>query len=132
MKYPDDKMWIGTCLLKNVDISKYLVALLICIMITPVSLLANPLGEQVMSGSAAFNRSGNSLTVTQGSERAIINWQNFSISHGQTTSFVQPGIASAILNRVVSKNPSEIYGTLNANGKVYLINQNGILVGPGG
>ena len=36
------------------------------------------------------------------------------------------------LNRVISGNPSAILGNLISNGKLLLINQNGILVGPGG
>jgi filamentous hemagglutinin family protein len=51
---------------------------------------------------------------------------------GSTTRFVQPSGASAVLNRVTGGNPSAIHGTLSANGQVYLINPNGILVGSGG
>ncbi|HYC44717.1 MAG TPA: filamentous hemagglutinin N-terminal domain-containing protein [Burkholderiales bacterium] len=92
---------------------------------------ANPVGEKVIAGSATFNRSGNALTVNQGTDRAIINWQGFSIGAGELTKFVQPNAASAVLNRVVSGDPSRLLGRLEANGKVFLINPNGILVGGG-
>ncbi|WP_228130215.1 filamentous hemagglutinin N-terminal domain-containing protein [Desulfotalea psychrophila] len=95
-------------------------------------MLANPTGGQVISGSASFNRSHNKLNVNQGSNSAIINWQDFSIGAGETTNFIQPSATSAVLNRVISRNPSQIYGNLTANGKVYLVNQNGILIGPSG
>ncbi|MCP4390037.1 MAG: filamentous hemagglutinin N-terminal domain-containing protein, partial [Gammaproteobacteria bacterium] len=62
---------------------------------------------------------------------AIINWQSFSIGHGQTTNFIQPSSASAVMNRVISNNPSKIYGNLNSNGKVFLINQHGMMIGAG-
>ncbi|NBS06478.1 MAG: filamentous hemagglutinin N-terminal domain-containing protein [Verrucomicrobia bacterium] len=43
-----------------------------------------------------------------------------------------PSSTSAALNRVIGGNPSSIYGSLSANGILYLINPSGILVGPGG
>ncbi|HRQ87976.1 MAG TPA: filamentous hemagglutinin N-terminal domain-containing protein, partial [Bacteroidia bacterium] len=98
----------------------------------PLSTYANPSGGQVVAGAATISGSGSSLTITQGSHRAIINWQDFSIGAGQTTSFVQPSADSAALNRVLGGNPSAIHGQLNATGQVYLINPNGVLVGPGG
>src|SRR5262245_56908107 len=96
----------------------------------PSSSKANPLGEQVAAGSATFNRDGSTLNVTT-SDRAVINWQDFSIGAGELTRFLQPNASSAVLNRVVSGNPSSILGSLQANGQVYLVNPNGILVGAG-
>jgi filamentous hemagglutinin family protein len=91
---------------------------------------ANPTGENVVAGSATFDRAGKNLTIRT-SDRVIINWQDFSIGGGELTKFVQPSAMSAALNRVVSGNPSSILGTLQANGKIFLINPNGILVGNG-
>ena len=51
---------------------------------------------------------------------------------GELTKFVQPSAASAALNRVLGGQTSIIDGTLSANGQIYLINGNGIVVGPGG
>jgi filamentous hemagglutinin family protein len=93
---------------------------------------AGPSGEQIAAGLAEFSRQGGNLTVNQLTDRAIINWQDFSIAQGHSARFVQPGDASAVLNRVVSNNPSQIYGELSANGRVFLINQNGVLVGQSG
>jgi filamentous hemagglutinin family protein len=70
--------------------------------------------------------------VNQNTDRAVINWNSFSIANGELTRFVQPSSSSAVLNRVVTANPSAIYGTLQANGNVYLINPGGVLVGAGG
>ena len=92
---------------------------------------ANPAGGQVVHGSATFSSpSVNVLNVTN-SNNAIINWQSFNIGAGQTTNFIQPSAASSVLNRVISNNPSQLLGNLNSNGKVFLINQHGILVGAG-
>ncbi|HEY9034989.1 MAG TPA: filamentous hemagglutinin N-terminal domain-containing protein, partial [Pseudomonadales bacterium] len=94
--------------------------------------MANPQGGTVVAGSASLHSSGNTLTVQQQTQRAIINWQSFDIAGGETTRFVQPDSSSAVLNRVNSGNPSAIYGTLKANGHVYLINPNGVVVGSSG
>src|SRR5690606_26629140 len=72
------------------------------------------------------------LTVRQDSRNAIIDWAGFSIAPGETTRFVQPGTDAAVLNRVTGGDPSVIHGSLRANGQVFVINPNGILVGPGG
>ncbi len=85
-----------------------------------------------MAGQAAISSSGSTLTVHQTSDHAIIHWQDFSISAGHTTTFVQPSATSAALNRVLGGNPSAIHGTLQSNGQIYLINPNGVLVGKNG
>jgi mucin-19 len=92
---------------------------------------ANPLGGVVVGGSATISGEGTATTtIHQTTDRAIINWQDFSIGLGELTQFVQPGANAAALNRVISGNPSQLLGSLQANGSVFLINQNGILVGP--
>jgi len=110
-----------------------LVLALVRIALVPSALYANPSGEQVVGGAAGFNRpDAATLIVNQNTDRAVINWNNFSIANGELTRFVQPSSSSAVLNRVVTANPSSIYGTLQANGNVYLINPGGVLVGAGG
>ncbi|MEQ8791055.1 MAG: filamentous hemagglutinin N-terminal domain-containing protein [Pirellulaceae bacterium] len=91
---------------------------------------ANPFGGSVVAGSANISASGNTVTITQGTDRAVINWQGFSISPGELTQFLQPGANSAILNRVTGGNPSALLGTMQSNGQIFLINPNGILIGP--
>lgn len=113
-------------------LSGLLAAGLFLTILNPLLLRANPSGGAVAAGSAGIASHGSTLTITQGSNRAIINWQDFSISAGETTRFIQPSSSSAMLNRVVGGNPSQIHGRLQANGQVYLINPNGVLVGPGG
>ncbi len=93
--------------------------------------LANPSGPTLVNGTATFSQpNANTLNVTN-SRNAIINWQSFNIGQGQTTNFIQPSSASAVMNRVISNNPSQIYGNLNSNGKVFLINQHGLMIGAG-
>ena len=92
--------------------------------------LANPTGATVAAGSATFSTSGKALTVTN-TPGAVINWQQFSIQKDEVTRFIQQNAASAVLNRVISQNPSQILGTLQSNGRVFLINPSGITFGAG-
>lgn len=94
--------------------------------------IANPSGGVVTAGNASIHHDDSLTTIAQTSNRAIINWQDFSIQAGETTRFVQPSSSAATLNRVVSGNLSKIYGTLEANGHVYLVNPNGVVVGRNG
>ncbi|MDD5334120.1 MAG: filamentous hemagglutinin N-terminal domain-containing protein [Rhodoferax sp.] len=91
---------------------------------------ANPSGAAVVSGSASISQSGNVLTVSN-SPNSIINWQSFGIQAGETTRFLQQSSSSAVLNRVVGADPSQLLGTLQSNGRVFLVNPAGILVGQG-
>jgi filamentous hemagglutinin family protein len=91
---------------------------------------ANPIGGTVAAGQASFATTGNTLTVTN-TPGTIINWQGFSIGANETTRFAQQIASPAVLNRVVSNDPSNILGTLQSNGRVFLINPNGIVFGAG-
>ncbi|TWH51617.1 filamentous hemagglutinin N-terminal domain-containing protein [Sporomusa sp. KB1] len=92
---------------------------------------ANPTGGTVTTGSGTISSSGTTTTITQTTDKLGINWQSFSIGSGETVNFIQPGTSSIALNRVIGNDASAIYGTLTANGKVFLINPNGILFAPG-
>ncbi|HYS48304.1 MAG TPA: filamentous hemagglutinin N-terminal domain-containing protein, partial [Xanthobacteraceae bacterium] len=93
---------------------------------------ANPLGAQVVGGSAAVQGQGTaSVTVTQSSSKAIINWNTFNIAPNESTKFVQPDANAIALNKVVGNlGPSMIDGLLTANGKIFIVNGDGILFGP--
>jgi filamentous hemagglutinin len=85
----------------------------------------------VSAGSATATQAGSTLTVHQTSGNATLNWQSFNISADGTVKFVQPSASAVALNQIFNANPSQIFGALNANGRVFLINQNGIVFGSG-
>lgn len=90
---------------------------------------ANPTGANVVHGSVSFHAPNAQTLQITNSPNAIINWQDFSIDAGETTQFIQQGANSAVLNRVVGDNLSQIHGSLLSNGRVFLINQAGIVFG---
>jgi filamentous hemagglutinin family protein len=92
---------------------------------------ALPVGGQVSAGSAAIYSSAGKMTINQSSQNVAINWQSFGIAATESVNFVQPNSASVALNRVIGPDPSAIFGMLSANGKIFLVNPNGILFGRG-
>lgn len=107
------------------------VAAIVALLTAPI-LDANPTGGQVKGGSATITTAGNQLTIEQDTERVIIEWRNFDIPEGESTRFVQPDKDAIALNRVVTERSSRIDGRLEANGNVWLINRNGVTIGPEG
>lgn len=85
--------------------------------------------EFVHSGAATWSQSGNTLTVDQSSDRAVLNWASFNVSADGRVVFNQPRSTSIALNRIYDANPSRIFGTVEANGQIYLVNPNGMVFG---
>ena len=83
------------------------------------------------AGTATITSSGTTETINQSTQKAVIDWGSFNIAPNETTKFNQPNSSSTTLNRVNAGNPSQILGTLDANGNVILINPNGVFFGKG-
>jgi len=96
----------------------------------PPILFAQPKGANVASGTAEVSSDGSTLQI-QTSDRAVIDWDEFSIGEAETTHFIQPSTNSAVLNRV-GNGVSNIDGLLKANGRVYIVNPNGVVIGKNG
>ena len=88
---------------------------------------AAPSGGTVTSGIANISQSGNVTNINQSTQKASINWNNFSIASNETVNFNQSNVNSVTLNRVIGNEKSIIDGALNANGQVWILNSNGIL-----
>ncbi len=95
----------------------------------PLSTAANPLGLSVQSGSANASLNGAQLQITA-SHNAVLNWQSFNLAPGETTRFHQPTASSVVWNQIQDQHPSQIFGRLEANGVVVLINPAGFYFGP--
>ena len=85
---------------------------------------------------ATLGAVGNTLAVNQTQAQATIDWSSFNIAPDSVVIFNQkqggvPQPQWTALNRIHDANPSLIFGKIQADGKVYLINRNGILFGPG-
>jgi filamentous hemagglutinin family protein len=94
-----------------------------------ISAQAAPVGGQVAAGSGSISQSGSLTTISQSSQNLSLNWQKFGIAAGETVRFEQPNASAIALNRVLGNEQSQIFGSLQANGQVFLINSNGVLFG---
>lgn len=94
--------------------------------------LAGPSGENVVAGGAIVSRPNATHTqVDQSTARAVVNWSTFSVDSDEYVVFNQPGATASILNRVVGGNQSQIFGQIDANGRVFLVNPQGVYFAPG-
>ncbi|MHC1743864.1 MAG: filamentous hemagglutinin N-terminal domain-containing protein [Syntrophobacteraceae bacterium] len=99
----------------------------------PVAPNALPVVRDLRAGVAGLelNSASNTLTIHQDKPKAVIDWKSFDIGKDARTHFDQQGNKNwSALNRIFDQNPSQIQGKLTADGKIFLINQNGILFGP--
>lgn len=109
----------------------HLMTLTAIVAVSPMALAADlPTGGVVTAGTGTIRQSGSSMTVTQTSDRMVTDWQSFSIGQGRSVNFVQPSASSVALNRVLGSDVSVIQGALTANGKIFLVNPNGVLFTP--
>ena len=109
-----------------------LATLLVAAVLNPLSSAANPTGANVTGGAATVTGQGTSrVTIDQSSDRAFIEWNSFSVAKGESVRFNQPSVSSVTANKVVGIAPSEILGAISANGRIILINPNGIFFGQG-
>ena len=116
-------------------IKKFNLSLIVLLLSLSATTLAYclPQDEQVVSGSATFDRStSDTLNVNTPSDKLIVNYSSFDIAQQETVNFNQPSSQAVALNRVTEgTNPTQILGSLNANGRIFIINQNGVLFGSG-
>src|SRR5579884_2181614 len=73
---------------------------------------AQPVGGSVVAGKAQISSSGATTIINQTTAKAVINWQDFSVSSGGAVQFNQPGSSSVTLNRVTGSNASDIEGAI--------------------
>ena len=89
-------------------------------------------GVTVGTTTSASSAGGQALGISQSSLRAIINWNSFSIGAKDAVNISQSmGASSILLNRVTGGELSTIAGQLTANGRVFLVNPNGVVFSQG-
>src|SRR3569833_2259003 len=106
-------------------------AAMAALMLPAPSARAGPAGGTVVEGAATISQGGTATNINQSTNKAIINWQGFSVGANESVNFYQPGASSVTLNRVIGNETSVINGALNANGNVFFVNSAGVVFGKG-
>lgn len=91
---------------------------------------AGPSGPSYDKTQVSVGKQGSTTTISQKSNRAIIDWQSFDVGRSETVRFNQPGASSATLNRVHARRESVIAGGVSAPGQVIIQNSNGVVFTP--
>ncbi len=94
------------------------------------SVEALPEGGTVRSGDADINKQDQTLVIDQHTQTVALDWNTFDIAKGETVRFNQQA-SDIALNRIIGNKASEIYGNLQADGTVLLLNPHGVLFGQG-
>jgi filamentous hemagglutinin family protein len=96
--------------------------------------MANPVSTWVGANTPTqATSSGQTIVAIQQTQsQALLNWSSFNVGKNTLVNFDQQGNANWVaLNRITDPSgvPSQILGTIKADGQVLLINQNGIVFG---
>jgi len=90
-----------------------------------------PTNGVVTAGQASITQSGNAMTVTQTSSRAVVNWDSYNVGANAKVTDQQPNSKAVLLNRVTGASASQIDGAVSANGQIIISNANGVTFGSG-
>ena len=86
-----------------------------------------PTGGEIKAGTGSIASDGTRMTVSQETNKMVVDWQSFSIGSGNQVHFQQPSASAAVLNRVLGSQVSVIRGAMTANGRVFLVNPSGVV-----
>jgi trimeric autotransporter adhesin len=89
---------------------------------------AGPKGGQIVGGVGAIKQNGLTTNIQQNTQNLAINWNSYNLNSNEKVNYLQPNSSSIALNRVLGGSASQIFGQINANGQVVLVNPNGILL----
>src|SRR5262245_31503246 len=91
----------------------------LCGNIAATNVYAGPAGGVVTQGQGAISApTATSTVIDQASNRLSIDWQSFDVAANESVRFNQPTSSSVALNRILDLKPSEVFGRIDANGRV--------------
>ena len=105
--------------------------LALCMTLNMTVMAATPVLDNVASGDVSITQGANSTIVDITSQNAVLNWNNMDTMSNELLRFNQTGADAAVLNRIISANPTQFFGALEANGRVFIVNPAGVIFGAG-
>ncbi|HEY6643740.1 filamentous hemagglutinin N-terminal domain-containing protein, partial [Povalibacter sp.] len=114
----------------DISRSRYLAAAVSAALTFAAAAHAGPQNGVVTNGAATISTPAANLTqIDQTTNSVSIDWQSFDVGANEGVHFNQPSASSVALNRILTQDPSQILGNISANGRVFLLNPNGIIFG---
>lgn len=116
--------------MKRNQLTQYITAIMALQLIGLGTAIAGPSGGNVVAGSGTIDASdASNVVINQSSAKMAINWSSYNVGASESVTYNQPSSSAIALNRIQDSNPSQILGNISANGRVFLINTNGIVFG---
>ncbi len=96
-----------------------------------ISVLPDTSSANLTAPSSVTTSTLNStLNITSTSANTVLQWTNFGLGAGGTINYNLPSTTAGILN-MVSTGSTTIAGAISSNGRVYVLNPNGITISAG-
>lgn len=86
------------------------------------------LPKELLSGKCTISEEKGKMVISS-EDGACLKWKAFNIETDETLQFSLPSQKSCVINQVMEHNPSYLMGSLLSNGRVFLLNPAGILIG---
>ncbi len=77
-----------------------------------------------------FTNNADRAVINTANARSYLEWDSYGLAQGQSLQYIMPSENHISINRIVGGNQSVIDGRIEANGRLYLLNENGFLFGP--
>ena len=90
---------------------------------------AGPTGGHIVGGVGHIHSADLTTDIHQISNSLAIDWASYNLNRNEVVNYLQPGVNSIALNRILDISASQIRGQINSNGQVILVNPNGIFFG---
>ena len=101
------------------------------LLLSATTAMAGPQGGRVVAGQGSISSPDTNTTlINQQSSRLALDWTSFNVAQQELVKFNQPSKTASALNHIYDQNPSQIFGRLEANGQVILVNPNGVFFSP--
>src|SRR5450759_4529713 len=81
------------------------------------AVFAAPQGGKVVAGTGSIQTQGTATTI-RASNGAVIQYSSFNLTNGESVRFIQPGVTSVVLNRIVGATPTAVPARTTMDGMI--------------
>lgn len=112
---------------------RFWIAYFCSLLLATPSVFAGPTGGQIEAGTATILQPNTTSTIVeQKTDKAVAGFESFNLNAGEQFTVIHPGSHAILWVKDYQKGPSQLHGSIDANGQVWISNRNGILVGESG